>query len=97
MACVSIPEENRELTNADEIREFLEPFGIWYEKWDVEGRIGADATNEDILFAYEPEIERLKEKGGFVTADVINVSPETPGLRSPDFSRDAVLLIWQRS
>ena len=34
MACVSIPEENRELTNADEIREFLEPFGIWYEKWD---------------------------------------------------------------
>ena len=26
MACVSIPEENRELTNADEIREFLEPF-----------------------------------------------------------------------
>ena len=27
-----------------------------------------------------PEIDRLKAEGGYVTADVINVSPETPGL-----------------
>ncbi|MCU0880397.1 MAG: cupin domain-containing protein, partial [Pirellulaceae bacterium] len=27
-----------------------------------------------------PEIERLKSAGGFLTADVINVSPATPGL-----------------
>ena len=25
----------------DEIRDFLKPFGIWYEKWDVEGRLPA--------------------------------------------------------
>lgn len=80
MARLRIEEENRELTGVDEICDFLEPFGIWYEKWDVEGRVGQDATNEEILEAYEPEIERLKERGGFVTADVINVSPETPGL-----------------
>ena len=46
----------------------------------VEGRIGAEATNEDILAAYAPEIERLSKAGGFVTADVINVSPATPNL-----------------
>ena len=80
MAVVNIPDEKRELTEPAAIREFLEPFGIWYEKWDVAGRIGNEATNEDILAAYEPEIERLKEQGGFVTADVINVSPDTPGL-----------------
>lgn len=80
MACVHVPDENREITDVDEMRDFLKPFGIWYEKWDVEGRIGPDATNEEILEAYKPEIERLKEACGFVTADVINVSPETPGL-----------------
>ncbi|MEX0792050.1 MAG: acireductone dioxygenase [Pirellulaceae bacterium] len=80
MASVSIPAENRQITDPAEIREFLKPFGIWYEKWEVEGRIGADATNEEILEAYAPEIERLKQAGGFVTADVINVSPETPNL-----------------
>jgi 1,2-dihydroxy-3-keto-5-methylthiopentene dioxygenase len=80
MACVHVPDENREITNVEEMRDFLKPFGIWYEKWDVDGRIGPDASNEEILTAYQPEIERLKEACGFVTADVINVTPETPGL-----------------
>ncbi len=80
MAVVHIPAEDRELTDVTEIREFLAPFGIWYENWDVAGRIGPDATNEEILAAYEPEIQRLKQEGGFVTADVINVNPETPNL-----------------
>ena len=80
MARVHLPDENRDLVDAQEIVEFLKPFGIDYENWDIEGRIGADATNEEILDAYAPEIERLKEAHGFVTADVINVNPETPGL-----------------
>lgn len=80
MALVTIQDENRQLRDPDEIRAFLAPFGIWYEKWDVEGRIGPDATNEEILAAYAPEIERLKQAGGFVTADVINVNAATPNL-----------------
>lgn len=80
MACVLIPDQNRTITDPAEISSFLAPFGIWYEKWDVAGRIGAEATNEEILAAYAPEIERLKARGGFVTADVINVSSQTPNL-----------------
>ncbi|MAR13340.1 MAG: acireductone dioxygenase [Blastopirellula sp.] len=80
MALLTIHDEDRTLTDPQEINQFLEPFGIWYEKWDVEGRVSDDSSNEEILSAYGPEIERLKEKGGFVTADVINVTPETPGL-----------------
>ena len=80
MARISVPDQNREISDVNEMSDFLKPFGIWYEKWDVEGRIGADATNEEILDAYKPEIERLKSQCGFVTADVINVTPETPGL-----------------
>ena len=80
MARVNIPDENRDITDKQGIVDFLKPFGIVYENWDVEGRIGPDATNEEILAAYEPEIERLKSEHGFVTADVINVTADTPGL-----------------
>jgi 1,2-dihydroxy-3-keto-5-methylthiopentene dioxygenase len=80
MARIRIQDENREITQTQEICEFLRPFGICYEKWDVEGRIGPEATNEEILTAYAPEIERLKKAGGFVTADVINVTAATPNL-----------------
>ena len=80
MARIRIQDENREITEVAEIRAFLKPFGIWYEQWDVAGRIGPEATNDEILTAYAPEIERLKKAGNFVTADVINVSPATPGL-----------------
>jgi 1,2-dihydroxy-3-keto-5-methylthiopentene dioxygenase len=80
MARIRIQDENREIVDVDEIRTSLAPHGIWYEKWDVEGRLGAEATNDEILSTYAPEIERLKAAGGFLTADVINVSPATPGL-----------------
>jgi len=36
----------------------------------------------EILAAYAPEIERLKAQGGYVTADVIDVTPQTPGLEA---------------
>lgn len=80
MARVQIPQENCEIREPAEIKAFLKQYGIEFEQWDVEGRIGEDATSEEILEAYAPEIERLKQAHGFVTADVINVSPETPGL-----------------
>lgn len=80
MARVIIPDENRTLSDVDEIRTFLEPMGIWYENWPVAERLAADATNEEILAEFAPEIESLKQRGGFVTADVINVNQETPNL-----------------
>ena len=80
MARITIQDENRRIEDPREIRDFLEPYGIWYEKWDVDGRVGENPTNEEILDAYAPEIERLKESGGYVTADVISVTPDVEGL-----------------
>lgn len=80
MASVFIQDENKQITDPDAIRAFLKPFGIWYEKWDVAGRLPESPSDQDILSTYAPEIERLKKEGGFVTADVINVSPATPNL-----------------
>ena len=80
MASIYIQDQRREISDPAEISEFLAPFGIRYEHWKVAGRIPAEASDAEILAAYEPEIERLKKAGGYVTADVINVHPETPGL-----------------
>lgn len=80
MASVRIPSTGERIDDPAAIGEFLAPHGIWHERWEVEGRVGPDATSDDVLAAYEPEVERLKAAGGYVTADVINVTPETPGL-----------------
>jgi 1,2-dihydroxy-3-keto-5-methylthiopentene dioxygenase len=81
MATITIPKEYRQLTDAAEMREFLAPYGIWYERWQVEDRVDPDASSEEILAAYAPEVERLMQQGGYVTADVINVTPDVPGLQ----------------
>jgi 1,2-dihydroxy-3-keto-5-methylthiopentene dioxygenase len=42
--------------------------------------VPAGAPAEAVLAAYAAEIDRLKAEGGYVTADVIDVSPQTPNL-----------------
>ncbi|GIW92959.1 MAG: acireductone dioxygenase [Pirellulaceae bacterium] len=82
MARVIIPDENRQISDPNEIAAFLEPFGIWYERWEVEGRIGNEASDQEVLEAYAPEIERLKARGGYQAVDVVQVTPQTPNLEA---------------
>ena len=80
MATLNIPDEKRTLTEFDEVRSHLASIGIDYERWKPTDGVREDANAAEILAAYAPEIERLKRQGGYVTADVIDVSPQTPGL-----------------
>lgn len=80
MAIVNIPDENRTITESAAIRHFLENAGIDYEIWSPAHQVEANAPADQILAAYAGEIDRLKASGGYVTADVIDVSPETSGL-----------------
>ena len=80
MAIVSVPAEARRITDPVEVKRFLNDHGLHYEVWPLEDRVDPAAPAEAILAAYAPEIEELKARGGFVTADVIDVRPETPGL-----------------
>ena len=83
MAILSIPDEKRRLTDPSEIAERLKTAGIEYERWDSgELRVSEDASQDEILAAYADEIEELKASGGYVTADVIDVNPDTPGLEA---------------
>jgi 1,2-dihydroxy-3-keto-5-methylthiopentene dioxygenase len=82
MATVRIPDEQRTLTDQDEVTRYLANLGIDYERWPVAERVPEHAAAEEVLAAYGPEIEQLKAKGGYVTADVIDVTAETPGLEA---------------
>jgi 1,2-dihydroxy-3-keto-5-methylthiopentene dioxygenase len=80
MATVHIPSEKRTLTGKEEICAHLGGIGITYEQWKPAHELAEGASPEEVLTAYAPEIERLKAEGGYVTADVIDVLPTTPGL-----------------
>jgi 1,2-dihydroxy-3-keto-5-methylthiopentene dioxygenase len=98
MATVKIRGGDREAGDAgaaviaerSDVTAFLARFGIDYERWTPSQTIAIDAPAEDILTAYSREIDALKARGGYVTADVIDVKPETPNLDTmlAKFSRE---------
>jgi 1,2-dihydroxy-3-keto-5-methylthiopentene dioxygenase len=79
MAVLRFPSTDRMIEDESEIRLSLAALGIDYERWDL-SRVGADASADAVLTAYAREIDVMKERGGYRTADVIDVNPETPGL-----------------
>lgn len=80
MALVRIPDENRTLSDPAAIREYLAGMGIEYERMESPPGVSPEASPETILAAYASEIEKLQKRGGYATADVIDVTPQTPGL-----------------
>lgn len=80
MAIVDVPIKELRLTDADEITTYLGGIGIDYAKWENLKQVSEDASDQEILDGYANEIEILKNTGGYVTADVINIVPTTPGL-----------------
>jgi 1,2-dihydroxy-3-keto-5-methylthiopentene dioxygenase len=90
MATVKIPDEGRTLTGTEDVRAFLAGVGIEYERWEPRTDVPEGAPAEEILRAYAAEIDVLKARGGYVTADVIDVTAATPNLDAmlAKFSRE---------
>jgi 1,2-dihydroxy-3-keto-5-methylthiopentene dioxygenase len=80
MAVLTIPEEGRTLTDTLMIAEYLATCGIDYEHLETGLAISTMAAADEILQSYAIEIEELKVRGGYVTADLIDVNDQTPGL-----------------
>jgi 1,2-dihydroxy-3-keto-5-methylthiopentene dioxygenase len=79
MAIVRIPEEGRTLTDAAAVSAFLLAHGIEFERCSPPA-VSTSTPADALLAAYASKIDDLKARGGYVTADVIDVKPETPGL-----------------
>lgn len=80
MAILTIPDENRALQDYGKVRDFLAGINIVYEHWEPVADLQHDASYDEILSAYSKQINELKRRGGYVTADVITVNKDTPGL-----------------
>jgi len=81
MAVLRFPETNQKIENEQEIRATLSAVGIDYERWSLD-RVPAESSADAVLAAYAEEIDAMKRRGGYVTADVIDVKPETPNLET---------------
>jgi 1,2-dihydroxy-3-keto-5-methylthiopentene dioxygenase len=73
-------EEAQVVSDHAAVTDFLARHGIDYERWTPAHAVAPDAPGDAILTAYAKEIEALKARGGYVTADVIDVTPDTPNL-----------------
>lgn len=82
MATVRIPAENVTLTDSRAVDSYLASRGIDYELWTINTDLPSDPTSDAVLAAYSREVESLKQRGGYVTADVIDVKPDTPNLNA---------------
>lgn len=80
MATVFIPESQTTLTETEQIREYLAKINIGFEQWAPNHPLAKDATEADILQAYDSDLAPLKISGGYVHADVINIDAQTPNL-----------------
>ncbi len=79
MAVLRFPQLDQRIDGEREIAAALAPLGIDYERWSLD-RVPADSSADQVMEAYREEIEAMKQRGGYVTADVIDVNPETPNL-----------------
>lgn len=61
-----------------EIAAILATKGVRFEQWEAGVEITAESSSDDILQAYSSSIEKLKQEGGYQTADVINMTPDHP-------------------
>ena len=61
MAVVTIVNEDKRITNADEIASTLAAHGIDYERWTPAHPVPDNAAAEEILNAYAREIDELKK------------------------------------
>ena len=82
MATIRIPDEKRTFAGLQTVTAFLAGAGIEHEVWKPERDVSETAPAEEILSSYKGEIDRLKARGCYVTADVIDVGPSTPNLEA---------------
>jgi len=66
------------VTNAADIAKLLANEGILFESWGVRSQRGI--PSDALLAAYKPEVDRLMQDRGYVSADLVALDQDTPNL-----------------
>ena len=74
---MKIKTQTKTITNNDEARKFLEKYGLYAEFWQPEV---SNANIFDPLIKYKNQIEKLKKKFGYASADYCALNTSNPNL-----------------
>lgn len=77
MAILSIPTKNYSTSDPNEILNFFNARGLYFDQWQCDVVFEDTATQEDILQAYSKDLFPFMENGGYETADVISINSLT--------------------
>jgi 1,2-dihydroxy-3-keto-5-methylthiopentene dioxygenase len=90
MAQVRIPERQEIIGEREAVAGFLAQYGITYERWESTRTVPAEASADAVLATYRDKVDELRQRGGYTTADVIDVTAATPNLDTmlAKFSRE---------
>lgn len=68
----------RRVTDFPAIVAALDGIGVELERWDAGQDLGKDASQDEVLAAYQASIDKLNEKYGFQSVDVVSLNPDHP-------------------
>ncbi|MEN5089949.1 acireductone dioxygenase [Pseudomonas protegens] len=76
---VSSPDlPNKVLTHFDDIAATLAEQGIGFDRWQTSTRIEPGVSQEEVIAAYQEQIDRLMTEQGYVSVDVISLNRDHP-------------------
>ncbi|WHY74134.1 1,2-dihydroxy-3-keto-5-methylthiopentene dioxygenase [Fictibacillus enclensis] len=88
MAQLRFHDNNERVEELDKVSGYLESQGVIYENWDIaklpshliENYSLSDEEKAEVIQVFRSEIDELSKRRGYVTEDVISLSPDTPNL-----------------
>lgn len=80
MAIVKVPHLGRTFIMPAQIEMFLAGIGVEYHRWNSIAPVSVSASPAQIVNAYAAELDRYKNGHGFAAYDVVELTPETPGI-----------------
>jgi 1,2-dihydroxy-3-keto-5-methylthiopentene dioxygenase len=80
MARLRVTADGIDVSDAQEVTALLAAAGVTYERWEARSDLADDASPDDILDAYGPQLEAVTAEGGYTTRDVIDLHPDVRGL-----------------
>ena len=82
MSALTIYSENAQRlehhTDFAAMQACLGELGVQFERWTADRPLSPDATQDEVLAAYRESVERLNEKYGFQSIDVVALRPDDP-------------------
>jgi 1,2-dihydroxy-3-keto-5-methylthiopentene dioxygenase len=76
---VSSPDlPNKVLTHFEDIASTLAEQGVRFDRWQATAKIQPGASQEEVIAAYQEQIDKLMTERGYVTVDVISLNSDHP-------------------